>query len=249
MILTTMTMTTHHQAALEAITSSQWTPQAINKFQSFLAHCNPAPPLYMPTQQAAAVQCKLNFQDHLHVFCLDHSKVTFTQSYLKGMEPEWFKPDLLSSSNLEDCPLWMDNWREFIIELQFMFGPHNLVTDAENQLNHLQMKDGQHINKYIVEFNRLVSQFHGYGDGALHHYFYSGLPDCVKDEICWDIDTHFWECKEEIQWANKSSPSTPNSASLSKPNNSNDKKSINASSSNPKLANQLSKDSKLMAAE
>ncbi|KAG6329489.1 hypothetical protein ID866_9599 [Astraeus odoratus] len=65
-----------------------------------------------------------------------------------------------------------------------MFSPHNLVTDAKNQLDHLQMKDGQHINKYAVEFNRLASQVHGYGDGALYHYFYSSLPDHIKDEIC-----------------------------------------------------------------
>ncbi|KAG6327533.1 hypothetical protein ID866_11556 [Astraeus odoratus] len=130
------------------------------------------------------VQCELNFQDHPHVFHLDHSKVTFAQSYLKGMALEWFEPDLLSSSDPEDCPLWMDNWKEFIIELQSTFSPHNLVTDAENQLDHLQMKDSQCINKYVVEFNRLASQVHGYGDRALHHYFYSGLPDCIKEEIC-----------------------------------------------------------------
>ncbi|KAG6326046.1 hypothetical protein ID866_13043 [Astraeus odoratus] len=100
------------------------------------------------------------------------------------MALEWFKPDLLSSSDLEDHPLWMDDWKEFIIELQSTFGPHNPVADAKNQLDHLQMKDGQCINKYMVEFNRLASQVHGYGDGALCHYFYSGLPDHIKDEVC-----------------------------------------------------------------
>ncbi|KAG6326544.1 hypothetical protein ID866_12545 [Astraeus odoratus] len=289
-----MTMTTHHQAALEAITSSRWTPQAINQFQSFSAHRNSAPPLHTPTQQTTAgvslthqdqtmvtpqtpscprnpgnpggddpgddpgddlfndndngnnknnndnvdeatnvlqalghaienlacatrrnedsgtssrkmrvhepdtfdgtdpkklrmflVQCKLNFQDRPCVFRPDHSKVTFAQSYLKGMALEWFKLDLLSSSNPEDHPLWMDDWKEFVIELQSTFSPHNPVTDAENQLDHLQMKDGQCINKYVIEFNRLTSQVCGYGDGALCHYFYSSLPDHIKDEICW----------------------------------------------------------------
>ncbi|KAG6326772.1 hypothetical protein ID866_12317 [Astraeus odoratus] len=253
-----MTMTTHRQAALEAIMSSRQTPQAVNQFQSFSACCNSAPPLHTPTQQTTAgvllthqnktmvtpqtpshprnpgnpsgddpgddpgdnpfnnndngnnknnndnvdeatnvlqalghavenlahatqhdedsgtssrktrvckpdtfngtdpkklcmflVQCELNFQDHPHIFCLDHSKVTFVQSYLKGMALEWFKLDLLSSSNLEDHPLWMDDWKEFVIELQSMFSPHNPVADAKNQLDHLQMKDGQCINKYV----------------------------------------------------------------------------------------------------
>jgi hypothetical protein len=45
------------------------------------------------------------------------------------------------------------------------------------------MHDGNHINKYIVEFQRLTSQVRGWGDGALHHQFYNGLPARIKDEI------------------------------------------------------------------
>ncbi|KAG6327885.1 hypothetical protein ID866_11204 [Astraeus odoratus] len=63
-----------------------------------------------------------------------------TRSYLKGMALEWFEPNLLSSSDPEDHPFWMDDWKEFVIELQSTFSPHNLVADAENQLDHLQMK-------------------------------------------------------------------------------------------------------------
>ncbi|KAG6325940.1 hypothetical protein ID866_13149 [Astraeus odoratus] len=154
------------------------------------------------------VQCKLNFQDCPSTFKKDCAKVVFMQSYLKGMALEWFEPDLLSSGNPGSCPLWMDNWTEFIIELQSTFGPHNPVTDAENQLDHLQMKENQWINKYMVKFNWLISQVRGYGDGALSHQFYSGLPDCIKDEICHvgkpcnlddllylaqEIDTCYWE--------------------------------------------------------
>jgi len=38
------------------------------------------------------VQCDLCFQDCAKVFCLDRAKVTFAQSYLKGMTLEWFEP-------------------------------------------------------------------------------------------------------------------------------------------------------------
>ncbi|KAG6326314.1 hypothetical protein ID866_12775, partial [Astraeus odoratus] len=92
------------------------------------------------------VQCELNFQDHPSTFKKDHAKVVFAQSCLKGMALEWFEPDLLSSGNPRSHPLWMDDWTEFVIELQSTFGPHNPVTDAENQLNHLQMKENQCIN-------------------------------------------------------------------------------------------------------
>ena len=45
------------------------------------------------------------------------------------------------------------------------------------------MKDGQWINKYIVEFNRIASQIRGYREDALWHHFYNGLPDRIKDEV------------------------------------------------------------------
>ncbi|KAG6327562.1 hypothetical protein ID866_11527, partial [Astraeus odoratus] len=108
-------------------------------------------------------------------------QLVFTQSYLKGMALEWFEPDLLSSSNPRSHPLWMDDWTEFVIELQSTFSPHNPVTDAKNQLNHLQMKENQRINKYVVKFNWLASQVRGYGNGALCHQFYSGLRKLGKD--------------------------------------------------------------------
>ncbi|KIK86995.1 hypothetical protein PAXRUDRAFT_14459 [Paxillus rubicundulus Ve08.2h10] len=87
--------------------------------------------------QAFLVQCKLNFQDYPCVFQTDKAKVTFIQSHLKD---------------------WMDDYWEFILELQTNFGPHDPVGDAEHWLHHLSMKDRQHINKYVVEFNHLASQ-------------------------------------------------------------------------------------------
>ncbi|KAG6329353.1 hypothetical protein ID866_9736 [Astraeus odoratus] len=132
--------------------------------------------------------------------------------------------------------MWMDDWTEFVIKLQSTFSPHNPVADAENQLDHLQMKENQCINKYMVEFNWLMSQVRGYGDGALCHQFYSGLPDCIKDKICHvgkpcnlddlcylaqEINTCYWEHKEEVQHANKSSGTSnfpANKPSSSAPN-------------------------------
>ena len=99
------------------------------------------------------------------------------------MALEWFKPDLLGMDDPDARPLWMTSWHEFIIELQTTFGPHDPVADAKHQLDHLRMKDTHRINCYVVDFNRIASQVRGYGDGALHHHFYSGLPNRIKDEI------------------------------------------------------------------
>ena len=80
-------------------------------------------------------------------------------------------------------PFWMENYKEFILGLWMNFGPHDSVGDAEHQLNHLTMKDSQHITKYVVKFSRIVTQVWSYGEGALQHYFYNSLPDCIKDKV------------------------------------------------------------------
>ena len=210
---------------------------------------------------------------------MDRSKITFAQSYLKGMALEWFEPDLLDTGDLANCLCWMDNWTAFVAELQSTFGPHNPVADAEHQLDHLQMKDGHHIMWYIVDFNRLALQVRGYCDGALQHYFYTGLPDQIKDKLSqigkpWtldglrmlsqEIDACYWECKDELACSSKSQ-----STSSPKPSNSggNSSKSSNTTSSasmsgsskpankpvsgstQPDLTAKLGKDGKLTADE
>ena len=179
---------------------------------------------------AFLVLCELNFQNHPKAFAMDCVKVTYVQSYLRGMALKWFKPDLLNVSNPNACPIWMDNYHQFISTLKSNFGAHDPVGDAEHQLDNLSMKEGQKINKYVIEFNRLAGQVCGYCDGALCHIFYSGLPNRIKDEISHvgkpctldgyhtlvqTIDARYWEHKSKIsrQTKNSSPSSTSNSKS------------------------------------
>ena len=188
---------------------------------------------------AFLVQCELNFQDRRRAFNTDRAKVTFAQSYLKGMALEWFEPDLLSTLNTYDRPLWMDDWREFVTELQLQFGPHDPIRDTEHQLDNLRMKDMQRIVRYIMEFNPLTSQLKGYGDAALRHKFYTGLPDRVKDEICHvgkprqledlrslvqSIDARYWERKKEVACQTKTSPRNSSNNGNNNVSNKSDKK-------------------------
>ncbi|KIN96834.1 hypothetical protein M404DRAFT_32882 [Pisolithus tinctorius Marx 270] len=150
--------------------------------------------------------------------------------FIQCMALEWFKPDLLGLNDPNNWRLWMDSWREFILELQTTFGPHNLVADAKSQLDHLHMKES-------------------YRDGALRHHFYSGLPDWIKDKLCHlaqEIDACYWECKEQVQWASKhqglsnsSNHKSGGSGNNSQPKTSQDKSktgSNNNSGSSPKPA-------------
>jgi hypothetical protein len=205
------------------------------------------------------VQLKLKFQDRAKAFRSDRATVTFAQSYLKGMALEWFEPDLLLLDDPALRPLWMNNFKEFVLELQTNVGPHDPVGDAEHDLDHLSMKDGQRITKYVVEFNRIASQIRGYGEGALRHHFYNCLPDCIKDEISrvgkpstlsdlrqlvQAIDVRYWERKSELSRQTKPSanPSTSRYTS-NKPT-----MSVSASASSSAAAPKDSKESKGKAA-
>ena len=219
------------------------------------------------------MQCELNFQDLPQAFAQDHTKVTFAQSYLKGIALEWFEPDLLFMDDPVLRPFWMENYKEFVLELQTNFGPHDPVGDVEHQLDHLTMKDGQRITKYVVEFNRIVMQVWGYGEGALWHHFYNGLPDHIKDKVSHVgkpptlsklhslaqlIDAHYWECKSEINHQAKPSTtpssksditpatsSTNSSGSKASPNVKGKTSTTTTSTPKPDLMSKLGSDGKL----
>jgi len=209
--------------------------------------------------RAFLVQCELNFQDRPKAFASDRARVTFAQSYLKGMALEWFEPDLLNSANPRAHLLWMDNYAQFVSELKSNFSPHDPVGDAEHQLDNLSMKEGQKINKYMVEFNRLAGQVRGYGNGALRHIFYSGLPDRIKDKIscvgkprtldgyrtlAQTIDARYWERKSEVARQTKSSmSSTSNSASKGNSSTSSDSKGKTKEKDNKNKSSDKSKSS------
>jgi hypothetical protein len=57
------------------------------------------------------------------------------------MALEWFEPDLLLDG-LSPHPDWMDDYSEFMLELQTNFRPHDPSVDAEMQLEQLNMHEG-----------------------------------------------------------------------------------------------------------
>ncbi|KIO03931.1 hypothetical protein M404DRAFT_78918, partial [Pisolithus tinctorius Marx 270] len=171
------------------------------------------------------IQCELNFQDCPCTFHSNRAKVTFAQPYLKGMALAWFKLDLLNPKNYDHL-LWMDDYHEFLHKLTTNFGLHDAIADTVQQLENLTMKDGSQITKYIMEFNHWASQVKDYGVSALHHHFYSRLPDHIKDEIACigkpstlaqlcklaqTINACYWEHKAEISHTTNKHQSSSNS--------------------------------------
>ncbi|KAG6327860.1 hypothetical protein ID866_11228, partial [Astraeus odoratus] len=101
-------------------------------------------------------------------------------------------------------PAWANDYSEFIIELTTNFGPHDSIGDAEHQLNNLSMKDGSCINKYIIKFNHLATQVHGYRDEITH----VGKPPSLIDlhTMAQGINMCYWEHKSEIACQAKTNP-------------------------------------------
>ena len=108
-----------------------------------------------------------------------------------------------------------------------------------------------------MEFNRIALQIRGYGEGALWHHFYNGLPDHIKDEVsrirkpstlsdlhhlAQAIDAHYWEHKSEVSHQTKPSANPSTSKSTS------NKPSTSASASSYSAAPKDTKESKGKAA-
>jgi len=196
--------------------------------------------------------CQLNFRSQSSAFSDDASKVNYALSYLKGTALDWFEP-ALTNPDYEDT--WLENWDEFVAHLRYNFGPADPVGDAEEGLDALRMRDGQKIAKYNVEFNKFAAIVE-WGDSALKHAYYKGLPDRIKDSLvhlkkpdtlaalrssAQTVDVRYWERRSE-KTRDQPSSSKPDKASTSdhkssdkdkgKDKKSNDSKSNKNSGSN-----------------
>lgn len=154
------------------------------------------------------VQCQLHFAAHPDSYRSSTDKVTFALSYLRGTAASWYEPYLMNLYRTR--PTWMDKWSEFTETLTENFGLADPVADAEAELDNLVMKDHHKILKYNVAFNRLAALV-GWGDSALTHRYYKGLPNRIKDAMidgrpagfismrtkAQQIDTRHWERESE----------------------------------------------------
>jgi len=123
--------------------------------------------------------CYLHFSERPQDFPTDDDKIFYIISYLRGSAQLWFSPNLYNTTVI---PLWDGNFPLFIQELSLNFGPHDPVGDAEDKLRSCRMKTGDRIATYIIAFDQLAL-LTDFGDSALRHQFYEGLPRRIKDDM------------------------------------------------------------------
>ncbi|KAF7345801.1 Retrotrans-gag domain-containing protein [Mycena venus] len=113
---------------------------------------------------------------------------------------KWYKPNLYNPTP-GTVLAWDGNFLLFVKELTDNFGPQDL------------MKSSDRIATYIVALYHLAA-ITGWGDRALWHQFYEGLPNRIKDEmvhhtyinnlpsnkeVACRIDARYWQRKLEKQ--------------------------------------------------
>src|SRR6201999_4576381 len=192
------------------------------------------------------LQCKINFRDNSAAFPTDSDKVNFTLSFLRGTALQWYEPSILDDL----YEPWMDDWSLFVSGLRTNFGIIDPVGDAEEELDQLRMKENHHILRYNVDFNRLAA-YVPWGNAALCHRYYKGLPDRIKDllsqqpkirdlhklkEVTQTIDARYWERNRKQTRSEKGSASTDRStdtAKKSKNTNNSGNKNNNSGPSRP----------------
>lgn len=176
---------------------------------------------------AFLAQCWLHFAERPAAFPTDDDKILYSMSYLRGSASDWFQNELTNPSSHSSVPIWDGNYPAFVNELVTNFGPHDLVGDAEDRIQHLRMKDSDRISDYLVRFNGLAV-LTGWDEKALRHVLYSGFPARLKDDLSrieYDrtlvgirnaasrADNHYWRREEEKKREGSSRSSAPSSGS------------------------------------
>ena len=215
-------------------------------------------------------QCLMYFANYEDSYTTDTQMINFALSYLKGSALDWFEPWILNPELEDEYPAWWGDWSGFVEELSKNFGPVDPIGDAEEDLENLQMKDGQKIITYNVAFSRIASKLH-FPDNVLRRAYYKGLCPRIKDELshitapkkylllrdaAQSIDGRYWQRyrekqREEAKTKAKAKPggstqsNNNNSASSAKPNNQSSASSAgnNRSSNSGKSSNNASSSS------
>ena len=153
-------------------------------------------------------QCRLVFRANPVKFNTDTKQVTYACSYLDGLAFQWYQNAL----ELDEDPLWFDNWNLFKNELQSQFGEVNIEATAERNIRTLNMKTSDNITTYITKFHTLANNLQ-WNNEALVSEFRQGLAGRIKDELqhverdhwtlndlearCLKIDYRYWERQNE----------------------------------------------------
>ncbi|KAI8447663.1 hypothetical protein BY996DRAFT_6586376 [Phakopsora pachyrhizi] len=94
--------------------------------------------------------CQLIFYNNEKTFSKDKKKVLYAASFLSGKAGKWIEPYLTQLDNMELTYI-LNLWTSFETQLFTLFGNPNKVRKAEQEINHLRMKDHGMASSYILD--------------------------------------------------------------------------------------------------
>jgi hypothetical protein len=121
-------------------------------------------------------QVRLVFDLQPSRYPTDAIKVKYASSYLRGPAFSWIQPYL----DMEDPPIWLDDFSLFIAEITNIFGDPDLIGSATRNLRKLRQTGS--VASYVSEFRR-HSTLLSWGEQALNSQFLDGLNGSIKDEL------------------------------------------------------------------
>ncbi|MBW0465293.1 hypothetical protein O181_005008 [Austropuccinia psidii MF-1] len=89
----------------------------------------------------------------------------------------------LSNLNNQDPGYLHNSWNLLESQLFALLVDPNEVRKAEEELDALRMKGGRNDSLYIADFRSLVSRIGDWGERALIHHFWKGLPSRIWDQL------------------------------------------------------------------
>ena len=154
-------------------------------------------------------QCQSVFLSNKRKYSDPTCQAVFTGSYLEGAAFEWWKNELRKLTNE-----FKQSAHHFWDELQTHFGNLEYWCIVKERLTFLQMKETDHINQHITEFETLSAQTN-WNQDALHSCLYWSLNHRLREDLSHcdpattkffrdlkahliSLDYQHWECQEEI---------------------------------------------------
>ncbi|MBW0588707.1 hypothetical protein O181_128422 [Austropuccinia psidii MF-1] len=125
--------------------------------------------------------CQLIFHNYPANFFSDRNKVLYSTSFLTGRAGKWMEAYLSNFSN-EDPSYLLNNWQFLETQLFTLIGDPNKFRKAEQELDHLQMKDSCQVYFYIADLRSLISSIGDWGERSyIYDYRKAWNQDCCTN--------------------------------------------------------------------
>ncbi|MBW0590197.1 hypothetical protein O181_129912 [Austropuccinia psidii MF-1] len=163
--------------------------------------------------------CQLIFHNDPSNFFSDRKEVIYSTSFLTGRAGKWIESYLSNISNEEPSYL-LNEWPLFDSQLFTLLGDPNEVRKAEQELDHLRMKEIGHVSLYIADFRSQFQELEIMGKELISMF----TEEDWHQDYWIKLDTRYHERKNEKGGNQEKKPPATVSNQSRPPQNSSSKR-------------------------